>query len=122
MPLLLSVSALRTEFADFWNWLAAVEAELRFRPGCSSRLWRPRPAQLRIPQQAGAAFFRASIIAWPIATPAPSPAPTPAAPPPSFAAAMGMALRHLVLRITSHVADHIHADPLIEDLLQLVRE
>src|SRR5579863_4040479 len=39
---------------------------------------------------AGAALFRASIIACPMAAPAPSPAPTPAAPPPSFAAAIGI--------------------------------
>ena len=62
----------------------------------------------------------ASIMAWPMAIPAPRPAPTPAAPPPSFARRNGNRLRHLVLRVAAHVADHVHADALIENLLQFV--
>ena len=43
----------------------------------------------------------------------------PAPPAPSLAAAMGSDLRHLELRIPTHVPEHVHADALIEHLLQL---
>jgi hypothetical protein len=52
--------------------------------------------------------FMAFSMLFAMAIPAPSPTPMPAAPPPSFAAE------------PVHIADHIHADALIENLLQLV--
>ena len=61
-------------------------------------------------------------MACPIAMPAPSPAPTPAAPPPSFRRRDGNRLSNFVLRVPAHVADHVHADTLIKDLLQFVRQ
>src|SRR6202035_1096250 len=121
MQLLLRVAALSTEFTDFWNRLPTVEAKLRICPGsgrgCCARNRRGsgfstgRPSLLQgIHHCLTHRHARAESSAY------------------SRSAATFVRRRNrnclcnFVLRIPPHIADHIHADSLIKDLLKLVRE
>jgi len=111
-------------FATAPYWLAAVEAELRFRASYWAML---RSAQGR---RSRCGRRRRRILAGPQRVrhdvghgqPAPRPTPKSGDAPLVVCSSDGQRIRHLILRVLVHIAQHVHADARIEHLLQFVRQ
>src|SRR5215469_5226313 len=120
----LGLTTIRTELADLRNRLAAVQAEFALyggrrssatrsssAPGGPTALWPRRGILLeRVHHGLSHRQTRTQSGAHPGRAPA------------LVSRGNRDRLRHLVLRVATHVSDHVHPDPLIENLLQLVRQ
>ena len=100
-----------------WNRLTAFMQNLVSSPGP----WRSGPP--RAARAAGRRFLAPASSRSSSSSPSPCPRPARADSRPAAAFISRRdrhRLRHLELRVLAHVADHVHADPLIQNLLQLV--
>src|SRR5579871_813738 len=118
MHLLLRVAALSTEFADSWNRFPAVKTELRICPG-PSRACCTRGSGF----STGRPGFLQSVHHCLPHGHARSESSTDSCSAAAFVRRRNRnGLRHLILRVAAHVADHIHADSLIKYLLEFIRQ